>query len=104
MLIGIPKESAIGERRVATSPDAATQLQKLGYDVCIESGAGDESKFRNSDYESVGVKIVNSKEEIYKTADIILKVREPDESEQKLLREGQVFICLLYTSDAADEV
>ena len=39
MLIGIPKESAIGERRVATSPDAATQLQKLGYDVCIESGA-----------------------------------------------------------------
>ena len=84
MLIGIPKESAIGERRVATSPDAATQLQKLGYDVCIESGAGDESKFRNSDYESVGVKIVNSKEEIYKTADIILKVREPEETEQKI--------------------
>ena len=102
MLIGIPKESAIGERRVATSPDAATQLQKLGYDVCIESGAGDESKFRNSDYESVGVKIVNSKEEIYKTADIILKVREPDESEQKLLREGQVFISFLAPAQNPD--
>ena len=102
MLIGIPKESAIGERRVATSPDAATQLQKLGYDVCIESGAGDESKFRNSDYEAVGVKIVNSKEEIYKTADIILKVREPDESEQKLLREGQVFISFLAPAQNPD--
>ena len=102
MLIGIPKESAIGERRVATSPDAATQLQKLGYDVCIETGAGDESKFRDSDYESVGVKIVNSKEEIYKTADIILKVREPDESEQKLLREGQVFISFLAPAQNPD--
>ena len=78
------------------------KLQKLGYDVCIESGAGDESKFRNSDYESVGVKIVNSKEEIYKTADIILKVREPDESEQKLLREGQVFISFLAPAQNPD--
>ena len=95
MLIGIPKESSKGERRVATTPDAAQQLQKLGYDVILEAGAGDSSKFRDIDYESVGVKISDSKNEIFETADIILKVREPSEEESKLLREGQIFISFL---------
>lgn len=95
MLIGIPKESSKGERRVATTPDAAQQLQKLGYDVILEKGAGDSSKFRDIDYESVGVKISDSKKEIFETADIILKVREPSEEESKLLREGQIFISFL---------
>ena len=89
MLIGIPKESSKGERRVATTPDAAQQLQKLGYDVILEAGAGDSSKFRDIDYESVGVKISDSKKEIFETADIILKVREPSEEESTLLKIGR---------------
>ncbi|EGG95303.1 NAD(P) transhydrogenase alpha subunit [gamma proteobacterium IMCC1989] len=95
MLIGIPKERFTGEKRVATTPDAAQQLQKLGYDVAIESGAGESAKFRDSDYENAGVSIIKELEALYKTADIILKVREPVAEEIALLREGQLFVSFL---------
>jgi NAD(P) transhydrogenase subunit alpha len=95
MLIGIPKESFKGERRVATTPDAAEQLQKLGYEVIIEAGSGDSAKFRDADYESVGVEVTTSKQKLFEQSDIILKVRAPDEDEIELLREGQICISFL---------
>ena len=95
MLIGIPKESSAGEKRVATTPDAAQQLQKLGYRVTIETGAGNAAKFRDHDYEACGVNVLSSKEKVYQTADIILKVRQPEKDEIEWLREGQVFISFL---------
>lgn len=95
MLIGIPKERFDGEKRVATTPDAARQLQKLGYDVAIETTAGEAAKFRDSDYEEAGVAIIGDIKELYAKADIILKVREPEEIELELLREGQMFVSFM---------
>ena len=95
MRIGIPKENFKGERRVATTPDAAKELQKLGYEVSIESGAGDAAKFRDSAYEDAGVEVTASKQKLFEDSDIILKVREPDSDELQMLREGQVFISFL---------
>ncbi|MFT7388263.1 MAG: NAD(P) transhydrogenase subunit alpha [Candidatus Endobugula sp.] len=95
MLIGIPKERFKGEKRVATTPEAAQQLQKLGYDVAIESGAGEAAKFRDNDYRSANVTIIDNIETLYAKADIILKVREPTEEELALLREGQLFVSFL---------
>ncbi|MFT6102342.1 MAG: NAD(P) transhydrogenase subunit alpha [Granulosicoccus sp.] len=95
MLIGIPKERFKGEKRVATTPEAAQQLQKLGYDVAIESGAGEAAKFRDSDYKNANVSIIDDLKTLYAKADIILKVREPVEEEIALLREGQLFVSFL---------
>ncbi len=95
MLIGIPKECFDGERRVATTPDAAKQLQKLGYQVAIETQAGEEAKFRDTDYKEAGVSIYSDKEKLFADADVILKVRAPDDTEIDLLREGQLFISFL---------
>ncbi len=95
MLIGIPKEYVDGEKRVATTPEAAQQLQKLGYDVAIESGAGETAKFRDNDYKDVNVSIFNNKQSLYEKADIILKVRAPEQEEIALLKEGQLFVSFL---------
>ena len=59
MKIAIPKEVKPGECRVATTPEVAQHLQKLGYTVAIESGAGEKAKFRDSDYEAAGVEVVS---------------------------------------------
>lgn len=95
MLIGIPKERFDGEKRVATTPEAAQQLQKLGYDIAIETQAGEAAKFRDKDYEAVGVTIIDNIQALYAAADIILKVREPDSVELELLREGQLFVSFM---------
>lgn len=95
MLIGIPKERFAGEMRVATTPDAAQHLQKLGYEVAIESGAGEKAKFRDEEYEAAGVRVIDNRNTLFETADIILKVREPDQEELALLHEGQLFIAFL---------
>jgi len=95
MLIGIPKERFPGERRVATTPDAAQQLIKLGYDVAVETEAGTSAKFKDSDYQEAGVTIITSTEELYHSADIILKVRAPDDNEVTLLREHHTLVSFL---------
>jgi H+-translocating NAD(P) transhydrogenase subunit alpha len=95
MLIGIPKERFNGEKRVATTPDAAQALQKLGYDIAIETGAGETAKFRDADYEKVGVTIISDIKSLYAKADIILKVRAPSDEELNLLRKDQLFVSFL---------
>ena len=60
MKVGAPKEICLGENRVAMTPDSAIQIQKLGHECILESGAGSASGFADSDYDAVGVKIVKS--------------------------------------------
>ena len=81
MKIGSPKEIFKGENRVAMTPDSAKHLQKLGYECIIETGAGNNSNFSDKDYKEAGVKIAKTKEQLWKEADIILKVRAPEKSE-----------------------
>lgn len=75
--VGIPKEVAAGERRVAATPDTAKKLQKLGFDVLIEQGAGADASFPDDAYQQVGCQLVADAQTLWFEADIILKVRAP---------------------------
>ena len=92
MKVGAPKEICPGENRVAITPDSAIQIQKLGHECILESGAGIASGFNDSDYKAAGVKIVKSSTVLWKEAEIIVKVRDPEPIEYKEFREGQTVI------------
>src|SRR5579883_1768158 len=79
LLIGIPKEVRAGERRVAATPDTAQKLQKLGFDVLVERGAGETADFPDQRYLDAGCRIANDAKEVWATANIILKVRAPEQ-------------------------
>ncbi|MFT6025126.1 MAG: NAD(P) transhydrogenase subunit alpha [Ascidiaceihabitans sp.] len=101
MKIGTPKELFEGERRVAMTPDSATQLQKLGHDCIIETGAGSAAGFADADYTSAGVEVVKTAAALWKAADVVAKVRAPNEAEVKRLRDGQTLISFI--NPAANE-
>ena len=92
MRIGSPKEVMPGEARVAMTPDSAAQLQKLGYECFIESGAGQLARFSDADYESAGVTVVDSADALFEAVDVVAKVRPPVEDEIKRLKKGQTLI------------
>ena len=92
MKIGTPKEIFEGERRVAMTPDSAAQLQKLGHDCLIQSGAGEGAGFDDAAYKSAGVEVVKDAKALYEAADVVAKVRPPSEAEVQMLREGQTLI------------
>ncbi|MEL6565651.1 MAG: Re/Si-specific NAD(P)(+) transhydrogenase subunit alpha [Pseudomonadota bacterium] len=101
MKIGTPKETFAGERRVAMTPDSALALQKLGHDCVIEAGAGLEAGFADADYAAAGVEVVKTAAALWKAADVVAKVRVPDDTEMKRLRDGQTLIS--FFSPVADE-
>jgi len=92
MRIGSPKEVMPGEARVAMTPDSAAQLQKLGYECFIESGAGQLARFADADYESAGVTVVDSADALFEAVDVVAKVRPPVEDEIERLKKGQTLI------------
>ncbi|MEM9972501.1 MAG: NAD(P)(+) transhydrogenase (Re/Si-specific) subunit alpha, partial [Pseudomonadota bacterium] len=96
MKIGTPKETFEGEARVAMTPDSAKQLQKLGHECLIETGAGAAAGFTDASYEEAGVSVVKTAAALSKDADIIAKVRPPSDAEAKRLREGQTLISFFY--------
>jgi NAD(P) transhydrogenase subunit alpha len=108
MKIGIPKEIHTGENRVATTPDAAEQLIKLGFTVAIESGAGVNAKFADDAYRESGVEIIEDTRVLWDSSDIILKVRAPELhpdlriDEVELLRQGQILICFIWPAQHPD--
>lgn len=96
MKIGAPREIFEGENRVAMTPDSAVQLQKLGHSCVIESGAGAKAGFSDAAYEAAGVEVVKTAAALFKAADVVVKVRGPEEKEAKLLREGQTLISFFW--------
>ncbi|HSM31788.1 MAG TPA: Re/Si-specific NAD(P)(+) transhydrogenase subunit alpha, partial [Woeseiaceae bacterium] len=96
MKIGVPRETYPGERRVATTPDVASQLQKLGYEVVVEKDAGSEASFSDEAYEEAGCSITDSAADIWSGSDIILKVRPPEAGEAEGLKDSQTLISFLY--------
>ena len=102
MKIGIPKEVHAGEKRVATTPDVAKQLIKLGFEVVIEAGAGSAAHYSDASYVEAGVTVVKNAQEVWTDSDIILKVREPElnpdqqKEEIDLLHENQILITFLW--------
>jgi len=102
MNIGIPKEIHAGERRVASTPAVIAQLQKLGFSVAVESGAGAAANYTNAAYAEVGAEIVSDTRALWDKSDIILKVRGPEQhpelgvNETELLHAGQVLVSFLW--------
>ncbi|MEO1638109.1 MAG: Re/Si-specific NAD(P)(+) transhydrogenase subunit alpha [Pseudomonadota bacterium] len=96
MKIGTPKEIIPGEDRVAMTPASAKELQKLGYDCVIETGAGVPAGFTDQAYKDADVEVVKTAAALYKAADIVAKVRPPEDAEVKRLREGQTLISFFY--------
>ncbi|MCG7572336.1 Re/Si-specific NAD(P)(+) transhydrogenase subunit alpha [Phaeobacter sp. CNT1-3] len=92
MKIGTPKEIFDGENRVAMTPDSARQLQKLGYECAVESGAGLAAGFSDATYEEAGVEVIKTAAALWKEVDIIAKVRQPNETELKRLNSEKTLI------------
>ncbi len=96
MKIGVPREIHTGEQRVATTPDVAKELIKLGFDVAVESGAGAAANYSDKAYASAGCTIVAKAEDIWKQSNLILKVRAPEGGEAARLRSDQTLISFLW--------
>jgi NAD(P) transhydrogenase subunit alpha len=108
MKIGIPKEIHTDECRVAMTPDTATQLQKLGYTLAIEAGAGEKAHFSDEAYREVGVEVVADTKKLWAESDLIMKVRAPEPHprlgvhEAELLRDGGNLISFIWPAQNAD--
>src|SRR4029078_8145180 len=95
-VIGIPKETFPEEKRVATVPEVAAKLIKLGFKVIVQSGAGDAANFADDTYRARGDDVAGSAAEIWAGSDIVFKVRPPSAAEVALMREGGTLIGFLW--------
>lgn len=96
LLIGVPKETVAGEKRVATVPDAVEKLIKLGFAVAVESGAGDAANFADDTYRAAGAAVVPTAADLWSRSDIVFKVRAPNADEVAMLREGATLIGFIW--------
>jgi NAD(P) transhydrogenase subunit alpha len=95
MLIGVPRETAAGEKRVATVPEVVERLVKLGFRVAVESGAGDAANFPDEAYRAAGAEIADAAR-VWDTADIVFKVRAPSTAEVARLRQGAILVSFIW--------
>ena len=96
MRIGVPKETKTLEHRVGMTPTSARELVLHGHDVVVQKDCGREIGLEDADYTAAGVQVVDTAEEVFGTADVIVKVKEPLAPEVKLLREGQILFTYLH--------
>ncbi len=92
LLIGIPKETFAGEKRVASVPEVVVKLVKLGFAVAVESSAGEAAHFSDDDYRAAGAEVLPSATDLWARADIVFKVRPPTLDEVGLMREGATLV------------
>ena len=107
MIFGVPRELApfknIPEFRVGLSPMGVYELSQYGAKFYIETNAGEKAGFSDTDYEKAGGTIVFSKEEAYRRADVVLKVRRPQQEEYSFIKEGQVIMGFIHLITALKE-
>ncbi|HEU0233550.1 MAG TPA: Re/Si-specific NAD(P)(+) transhydrogenase subunit alpha [Gallionella sp.] len=96
LMIGIPREIAPGEKRVATVPEVVEKLIKLGFKVAVESGAGDAANFSDDTYRSAGAGIIDGAAKLWSSSDIVFKVCVPTTEEVGLMREGGTLIGFIW--------
>ncbi len=101
MRISVPREIYPGEMRVATTPDVASQLIEMGFEVAVEAGAGVKANYSDAAYKAAGCSIADT-DTIWNDAEIILKVRGPEESEVDRLRKDQLLISFLWPAQNSD--
>ena len=96
MIVGAPKEIKAQEFRIALTPGGASELIKHGHRVLVEAGGGDGAGFADEEYRLAGAEILGSAAEIWRLSKIIVKVKEPQAVERKMLREGQILFTYLH--------
>lgn len=101
-IIGVPSETYPNECRVAVTPDTAQKLQKLGFEIIVQTGAGAKANFADALYEQVGCQIVPDASTIFSTADIILKVRQPSLTEVENFPLGKTLISFIWPAQNAE--
>ncbi len=94
MRIGVPKETASGETRVAATPNSVKQLMKLGFDILVESGAGEEAGFSDEAYKVAGAEVAD--DGAIWQSDLIYKLNSPTEEELGKIKEGTTIVSFLY--------
>jgi NAD(P) transhydrogenase subunit alpha len=95
-VIGVPRETAAGEKRVATVPEVVEKLIKLGFKVKVQSGAGDAANFADDTYRAAGAEIVADAAALWSGCDIAFKVRGPGADEVGLMHEGQTLVSFIW--------
>ncbi len=95
-VIGVPTEIKDQERRVALQPEGVTELRHHGHEVVVQAGAGRGAGFTNEEYAACGARIVESADEVFAVADVIVKVKEPIAEEYSRLRQGQELFTYLH--------
>lgn len=101
MIIGVPKEIKSQEHRVALTPAGADGLVRAGHTVLVERGAGSEASFLDQDYEKYGAQLIDKASEVWEKSEMIMKVKEPLESEYKYFKKDLIIFTYLHL--AAEE-
>ena len=95
MKVGIPKELAAGETRVAVIPETVKRFVSAGMDVTVESGAGANAEFPDAQYKDAGAKIEKSHDKLLKSSDLLLKIQPPADKEVGVMKQGGALITFL---------
>lgn len=104
MIFGVLKDIKEGENRVIATPSEVNTIKSDGHIVFVQKDAGLKAGFTNSDYQKSGAQIVETAEEVYKECDFIAKVKEIEESEYKLLKEGQIIYTCIHPAAHEEEI
>ena len=102
MIIGVPKEIKLQEHRIGLTPGSVKILHEKGHKVLIETNGGFEAGFTDQDYQKAGALIYNKVSDIFKDAEIIVKVKEPQMDELKMIRENQIIFTYLHLAAAKE--
>ena len=102
MIIGVPKEIKLQEHRIGLTPDSVKVLTQKNHEVLVQNNGGFEAGFTNEDFKKAGAKIVDKAEEIFKSAELIVKVKEPQMNEIKMIRENQIIYTYLHLAAAKE--
>lgn len=103
MLVGVPKEIKNHEYRVGLTPESAREYIAAGHDVLVETGAGMGISKTDDDYRAIGAQIVDTAEEVFARAEMVVKVKEPQPNEWVQLREGQILFTYLHLAPDPDQ-
>jgi alanine dehydrogenase len=96
MIVGVPKEIKVHESRVAITPEGVSEFVLAGHTVLVQDGAGVASAITNEDFKQAGATIVATADDVWQKADLVLKVKEPIESEYLKMRKGQTLFTYLH--------
>ena len=102
MIIGVPKEIKLQEHRIGLTPDSVKVLTQKNHEVLVQNKGGFEAGFTDEDYKKAGARIIETAEEIFKTAELIVKVKEPQINEVKMIRENQIIYTYLHLAAAKE--